>query len=161
MTRYATYLLRDRVAAQDLVQDVCLKVIQAADQYKAGTNFGGWVHVILHRTFLSRGRKASNRYASKTCHIDDLAFKLPDLAPAADSHCYVEEIISIMNKLRPLYRNALKRIILDQCPVAEVAAEFGISPQAMKSTIRRARLRLQLAADLLTAEEAEVVRSKI
>ena len=50
-------LTRNRTAAEDLVQEVAMKVLMACDSYAPGTNFSAWVHRIMVNQFISNVRR--------------------------------------------------------------------------------------------------------
>jgi RNA polymerase sigma-70 factor (ECF subfamily) len=54
---YARYLCRDRLAAEDLVQDVILKALQHRDQFEPGTNLKAWLRAIMRNTHVLRNRR--------------------------------------------------------------------------------------------------------
>ena len=55
MRIWALALTRNRTAADDLVQEVAMKVLIACDSYVPGTNFPAWVHRIMVNQFITKG----------------------------------------------------------------------------------------------------------
>jgi RNA polymerase sigma-70 factor (ECF subfamily) len=53
MRIWALGLTRNRPAAEDLVQDVAVKVLLANESFVLGTNFSAWVHKIMINHFIS------------------------------------------------------------------------------------------------------------
>ena len=53
----ALSLTRNSTAAEDLVQEVAMKVLMACDSYVPGTNFPGWVHRIMVNQFITNLRR--------------------------------------------------------------------------------------------------------
>jgi RNA polymerase sigma-70 factor (ECF subfamily) len=45
-------ITRNRAAAEDLVQDVAVKVLLANESFVPGTNFSAWVHKIMINHFI-------------------------------------------------------------------------------------------------------------
>ena len=56
MRIWALGLTRNRAAAEDLVQDVAVKVLLANGSFVPGTNFSAWVHKIMINHFISSVR---------------------------------------------------------------------------------------------------------
>ena len=56
MRVWALGLTRNRAAAEDLVQDVAVKVLLANESFVPGTNFSAWVHKIMINHFISSVR---------------------------------------------------------------------------------------------------------
>ena len=53
MRIWALGLTRNRPAAEDLVQDVAVKVLLANESFVPGTSFSAWVHKIMINHFIS------------------------------------------------------------------------------------------------------------
>ena len=60
-------LTRNRAAAEDLVQEVAMKVLSACDSYVPGTNFPAWVHRIMVNQFITDVRRQRNTTISIRC----------------------------------------------------------------------------------------------
>jgi RNA polymerase sigma-70 factor (ECF subfamily) len=59
MRVWALGLTRNRPAAEDLVQDVAVKVLLANESFVPGTNFSAWVHKIMIKPLhLQRAQQA-------------------------------------------------------------------------------------------------------
>jgi len=56
MRVWALGLTQNREAAEDLVQDVAVKVLLANESFVPGTNFSAWVHKIMINHFISSVR---------------------------------------------------------------------------------------------------------
>lgn len=54
--RTALRMTRDTQAAEDLVQDTCLKAFRALHRYEAGTNYRAWIFKIMTNTSIDRRR---------------------------------------------------------------------------------------------------------
>src|SRR4051794_13323905 len=57
MRIWALSITRSLSAAEDLVQEVALKVLMACDSFVPGTNFPGWVHRIMVNQFITNVRR--------------------------------------------------------------------------------------------------------
>lgn len=53
---YAMVLSRDRTQAEDLVQETCVRAIQAVDSLRPGSNIKGWLFTILRNIWLNHLR---------------------------------------------------------------------------------------------------------
>ncbi|MEG2393122.1 MAG: sigma factor, partial [Pseudomonas sp.] len=54
--RYGLLLSRNRHVAEDLVQTTCVRALERAAQYVAGTRMDLWLLSILHSTWLNEVR---------------------------------------------------------------------------------------------------------
>jgi RNA polymerase sigma-70 factor (ECF subfamily) len=58
---FARSLTRNRDRADDLVHDAAVRALAAADQFRPGTNFKGWIFTILRNLYYNEGRKGQSR----------------------------------------------------------------------------------------------------
>ena len=72
LRRYAIALLRDRIAADDLVQDVVLRALDRLHLWRDGTNMRTWLFTILHNLHANDMRRLSR--ATDTQPIDSRRF---------------------------------------------------------------------------------------
>ena len=54
---YAIKLTKDVAEAEDLYQDTVLLALKNSDKFKRGTNFMGWMKVIMKNTFINNYRR--------------------------------------------------------------------------------------------------------
>ena len=66
--RYAVVLSRDRVEAQDLVQETCVRAIEAVDGLRLGSNVKSWLFTILRNIWFNQLRR--RRAAPKVVELD-------------------------------------------------------------------------------------------
>src|SRR5262245_61449256 len=66
--RYAIVLSRDRVEAQDLVQETCVRAIEAIGSLRPGTNVKSWLFTILRNIWFNQLRR--RRAAPKVVELD-------------------------------------------------------------------------------------------
>jgi DNA-directed RNA polymerase specialized sigma24 family protein len=57
LMRYALMLTHSREAAEDLVQDVVVKALQRAESFRGEGSAAGWLHRIMHSTFIDGVRR--------------------------------------------------------------------------------------------------------
>ncbi len=81
---------KNEQAAEDLVQDTCLKAYTHFDKYQRGTNCRAWLFKILTNTFINRYRKKSRE---KVTLIDDREYRpLAERAVAPERNPLVEYV---------------------------------------------------------------------
>jgi RNA polymerase sigma-70 factor (ECF subfamily) len=61
LRRYARALLRDRDAADDLVQDSLERALTRLDNWRTGENPRRWLFTIMHHLFVDQMRKLNRR----------------------------------------------------------------------------------------------------
>jgi len=66
--RYATWLVRDRALAEDLVQETLLKAWCSWHTYRPGSDIRAWLATILRHTFIRQRRKEQRELQSHRLH---------------------------------------------------------------------------------------------
>jgi RNA polymerase sigma-70 factor (ECF subfamily) len=133
-------LTRNKAAAEDLVQDVVIKALNARECFIAGTNFSAWIHRIMFNHFIS-GVRSSRR-------LTDLD-QMPELSVAANQQSREElRAISVAyQRLPPDQREALRIIVLEEGSYEEASEAIGCAVGTLKSRVHRARLQLRAHMD--------------
>ena len=100
---FARFLVRDRAAADDLVQDALVRALAAMSQFQAGTNLKAWMFTIVRNAFYegARKRKRETQWMQEHRTVDDSA------RPAVEARQAVHELQILLWQLPPLLREAL------------------------------------------------------
>lgn len=142
--RLAYRLTGDHHDAEDLTQDVFVRVFRSLDTYRPGT-FDGWLHRITTNLFLDRARRSQRL---RLDHLGDgLAARLRTSAP--DPHEVFErthlddDIQAALDSLAPQYRAAVVLCDIEGLTYEEVADVLGVKLGTVRSRIHRGRARLR------------------
>ena len=119
--------------ADDLLQDTILKALSKCDHYKRDGNFNGWLHTIMHNTFVN-DRKAAKHYA-------DVAIGENDCISIDSRHSY-REILSLIGSLPSIYRTPFEMCIAGY-KYYEIAEMLQLPIGTVKSRINSARTMLK------------------
>ncbi len=130
---------KDRVQAEDFLQEGFIKVFGKLSQYSGDGSFEGWVRRIMINTALE--------------HLRNLR-TMPEEAPLEDDYeistsanilegLAAEEIINLIQDLPLGYRLVFNLYVMEGYSHKEIAAELGITPGTSKSQLNRARAILQ------------------
>jgi RNA polymerase sigma-70 factor (ECF subfamily) len=130
--RMALAMLRDRGRAEEVTQDVFLKVWAALPAYDGRALPSTWLYSIARNTCLSALRAASYR---RTIALEDVAEPAAD--PVADS-C----VRSLLARLPHDQRLAITLFYWEDRSVKEVAALMDLPEGTAKSLLHRARVAL-------------------
>ena len=149
--RLAYRLTGDRHDAEDLTQEVFVRVFRSLDSYTPGT-FEGWLHRITTNLFLDAARrKAKIRFEALPENADRLAGPAPSPeAVYADRHLD-GELEKALAKLPPEFRAAVVLCDVEQLSYEEIAATLGIKLGTVRSRIHRGRSLLRAALGLPSA----------
>jgi RNA polymerase sigma-70 factor (ECF subfamily) len=142
-------IVRDRAAAEDIAQEVFVKLWKALDGYDGRAKLSTWIYAITRNTAVSAARK---QRASGS--LSD-----PRVLAEAEATTPVEDRIGAddatlwraVAALPEVQRQVVTLYYQDERPVDEVAAMLGLPVNTVKTHLHRARARL--ASELGAAGE--------
>ena len=141
--RHAYRLTGNRPDAEDLTQEVFVRVFKHLRSYTSGT-FEGWLYRITLNLFLDQVRR---RHGIRFEPIPD-AFHL-STSPAPDQHLeyrtFESDVRSALDALAPGYLAAIVLHDVDGLTYDEIAAKLGIRCGTVASRLHRARAQLRNA----------------
>lgn len=141
---YARALARNIDQADDLVQDAIVRALAAANQYRPGTNFKGWIFTILRNGYFNELRR--NRGFIRPVEAADLeVYSTP-----ADQQAGLEfdDFHRVFSLLPAEQREALVLIGAEGYAYGEAAAICNCPIGTIKSRVGRARGELKRMIDL-------------
>lgn len=145
--------------AEDLAQEVWIKVAQNLERYRPGTNLIAWLMTITRNTVVDHLRTIQRR-PTEVLQADHLALDRP--RPGLTPHQYAERrllaqaIAAHMEKLKPEQRRCLRLRFFDGCTPADIAQIMGKTPAAVRTlTFRSLRRLAQVLPGDTSAETVE------
>lgn len=144
-------MLGDRQEAEDLTQDVFLRVYRNRKRYLPRARLGTWIfHIarnVMRNALRTRRRRPVLSFAQLGANgPHDLEHLLVDMEPSPDSPMEREEtsdvVRSAIAELGRRQRIALEMQFQD-CSYSEIAAALQMTPEAAKSLLYRARHQLR------------------
>jgi RNA polymerase sigma-70 factor (ECF subfamily) len=148
LLRFITRRVPDHATAEDLLQEVILRLHRHAGELRSAPAVSGWLHEIARNAIIDHYRRAAvqrERPAGMGADLD--AF--PPLA-AREETSPVElraELAAclhpLLDRLPAIYREAVSLTDLDGLTQADAAARLGISTSGMKSRVQRGRAQLK------------------
>ncbi len=162
--RTALRMTQEKQAAEDLVQDTCLKAFRALHRYEAGTNYRAWIFKIMTNTCIDRRRAQPEPLV---LDIEDLSAGLqqggagrrgaeqmatvlpfPALSgsdPELDLHQknFRDAALRAVSKLSPELRIVVVLAIFEEFSYAEIADVVGCPIGTVRSRLSRGRQALQ------------------
>lgn len=155
-------LTRNNVEAEDLMQEVWVKVVRYEESVTGVEHVKAWLTTITMNTFRDRYRKKVRRSKYMMNQPETLDVPILDLVPNNDISTEEKIEKEIVNKLvqdkmgqlDAIYRKTLWYFYIDQYSLAEIAAIMKVSIGTVKSRLFRAKARLKemLMADVSIAE---------
>jgi RNA polymerase sigma-70 factor (ECF subfamily) len=146
--RLAYRLTGNRHDAEDLTQEVFVRVFRSLSSYTPGT-FEGWLHRITTNLFLdSARRKQRIRFEGLA---DEMAHRLagsePTPAQAFDDSHLDDDVQAALKALPPEYRAAVVLCDIEGFSYEEIAATLGVKLGTVRSRIHRGRAQLRSALE--------------
>jgi len=129
--RMAVMFLRDTGRAEEVTQDIFLKVWQALPSYDGRAAASTWLYAIARNTCLSAVRSESYR---RTEALDEATDSRGGLQP--ESRIDLERRLAMLPEPQ---REAITLFYLEERSIAEVAAILDLPEGTVKSHLHRAR----------------------
>ncbi len=131
--------VKDKALAEDIVQDVFLKVHAKLGQLKDNEKVSGWIYQITRNTITDYYRSKSKSLSSQDLDWDSDHQTLNDCV----SGCLHEMLLTLPEK----YREALELTELKNLSQTDLALKLNISYSGAKSRVQRARQMLKEKMD--------------
>ena len=131
--------------AEELTQDVFIKVFRLLSSFKEESSFSTWIYRIATNTALSAARKRKH----DTLHLDDTAYQyipdeIIDETLDNDSEEQLQRLSDAIEMLRADERALITLYYINEKPIAEVASVLGLTASNVKIKLHRIRKKLYL-----------------
>ena len=145
LLRYLARMLRDAGTAEELVQEVFLRVYRARERYAPEARFSTWLYRIATNLALNELRRPRRREMHAS--LDEpgaapLAAEAPVPESALDARRLAARVEHELAQLPERQRAALCLSAVEGLSYADVAATLEISESAVKALVHRARTAL-------------------
>lgn len=139
--KYARRLSGGDDAAQEIEQDVWLRVLRGIHRLRDAAKFRAWLFGIARRVMMDRLRL---RYAAPAAADVDLDTLAGDETPPAGD---LEALHQELERLPVVEREVLTLFYLNELSLAEIAEVVGVPAGTVKSRLHRARRMLRAELD--------------
>lgn len=149
------HLVGRRQQAEDLAQEVFMRVYRARKRYVAGAKFSTWLYTIANHVAANALRSSSRRpevnlppaktESGSSATLDRIALAASGAMPTrmADKAELRDIVRAALSTLNERQRMAVLLNKFENMSYAEIAATMEMSEQAVKSLLSRARLNLK------------------
>ncbi len=130
--RYVAFRINNRTEAEDVTQQVFVKVLQALPRYRwRGMPFAAWIFRIARNSIIDyhRKRRKTRELPLETALSQDG----DDPAQIAEQNLVLEEVNQALSRLRESQQEVLRLRFAGELSVAEVARVMGKSEGAVKA----------------------------
>jgi RNA polymerase sigma-70 factor (ECF subfamily) len=142
LRRYARALLRDRAAADDLVQDCLERAISCWHQRRAEASTRTWLFTILHNLAANRLRSIARR--GPHVEIDETTMVHP---PSQEDALRHRDLLRALDALSAEHRSVILLVSVEDLSYAETAKVLDIPLGTVMSRLARAREKLAAAME--------------
>ena len=154
-----TNLVSDRTTAEDIAQEVFLRVYRARNGYEANAKFSTWLFGIAHNLASNSRRDKGRRKETQLAEVDSSG---PQAAPQAQQVAeksalmpsrvlakaeLMQKVQAAMELLNDRQRMALLLHKFEGMNYIDIGAAMEMTPQAVKSLLSRARDQLRMALE--------------
>lgn len=136
--RFAITLTRDPVAAEDLVQDTCLRMLDRASQFRPGTHLDRWAFTIMANFWRSDLRRTVRRGNPADGELD----KVEDETPGADQSFFARQVLDAVDALPEGQRSVVVLVCGEGFSYREAADILGIPIGTVMSRLHTVRSKL-------------------
>jgi RNA polymerase sigma factor (sigma-70 family) len=152
LRRYARALMKDRAAADDLVQDCLERAIGRWHQRRADGNARTWIFTILHNLAINRFRQTVFR--GKHLPLDDADDVALGQPASQEDQLKYSDVLEKVSQLPDEQRGVLLLVAVEDLSYAEAARVLDIPIGTVMSRLSRARERLLI---LMEGDDDRVV----
>lgn len=153
-TEYGRYLYhlclkltRNKEEAEDLMQDVWVKVVRSSDRMDGVDRMKAWLTTICMNTFRDRYRKDVRRSKYVMNQPDTLDIPLLDLVPSSsplpgeivEKQDLRAAVRSKIDELDTIYKTTIEYFYVNQYSLIEIAEMMQVSIGTVKSRLFRAK----------------------
>jgi RNA polymerase sigma-70 factor (ECF subfamily) len=141
--------------AEDLTQEVFLKVYRSLPKFEGRSSFKTWIYRIAINTCRNEIRHRSRRPQEAVSAVEDMADMLPAATTTVSEwqvRSQQEQLALALQALRPEELEILRLKDIEERPYADITTQLGISLSAAKMRAQRARRALQTHYVQMTGE---------
>ena len=143
--RFVLRSVKARAAAEELFQEVWLRVIEARGRYTPQARFTTWLYTIAHNLLTDHWRRKG--LVLVDLDEDAQAPAPDDPARSAEARQALSRFAAALEALPPLQRQAFLLHEEGGLSIAEIAQASGSNEEAAKSRLRYATAKLKAAVD--------------
>lgn len=144
LRRFARSLERDRIAADDLVQETLERAIRKLHLYEPTGPFIGWLTTIMRNLFVDRVRR---RKLSPSASLDDTPRHEPQQRENQIDRLVLKELRVAVGRLPIEQRQVLVMVALQGLSYEAAAHRLGVPLGTIRSRLFRARASLSAKLD--------------
>lgn len=142
LNRYAAYLARNRMRADDLVQDTVLRALTRLHHWQDGTDMRAWLFSIMHSEYVNSVRRGVRE-------ANHLAQEMPAAAVSGpqESSLELDDLRRSLAELPNETQAIIYLVTVEGMSYDQVAAQLQMPVGTLRSRLSRGRCRLRALVD--------------
>ena len=142
--RFSYRMLGSRADAQDVAQEVCIRLVERIASFRGDSRFSTWLYQLVlnacrdHRRRQGRAHEVQDGYA---------AFQAGAAADWADSDRKVRWLYLALDRLKPDLKETALLILAEEVTQEDAAEVLGVSPGTVAWRMSEVKKRLRAMAD--------------
>ncbi len=143
LMRYLMFLTGRREVAEDLFQEVWIRVLRNGSQYNGKARFDTWIFTIARNLVIDLSRKRTMTSLDEMCEGDadarpfEIAEESPGPLEQFEGRENASEVAAVLQKLEPAYREVLTLRFHEEMSLDEIAAVTRAPLSTVKSRLYR------------------------
>lgn len=138
--RYSFVLTGSKVQADDLVQAACLRALEKANTFEAGTHFDRWIFRLTQRLWLNELRSNAVRAGGGLMNVEDADLK--DTALDPEDNAIGRDIVKNVMQLPEAQRSTVILVYVEGHSYRDAAMILDIPVGTVMSRLANAREKL-------------------
>lgn len=139
-------ILKNTEVAEDLTNDVFLKIIEQIDKYRENISFNSWIKTMSINLAIDYHRKTSNKNTFNSIDDEDSTLAITDHSnPESDiiNDENVVELVKNLKRLPPSYERVLELRFYKNLSYEEIADVINKPVGTVKATLHKAKNKLK------------------
>ncbi len=164
--RFGVRMCRDPEDAKDVLQDTLLAMARGVRDFRGASSISTWLYTIARSFCIKKRRRskfAPDEERSLGTDLTAEAKHLADPGSSPDEALAGKQVATALEQaiaaLEPIYREVLLLRDAEGLSAPEVAEILGVTPQAVKSRLHRARLSVRERVAPLLGVELDLPRA--
>jgi RNA polymerase sigma-70 factor, ECF subfamily len=165
--RFGMKMCRDPQAASDVLQETLLAMARQVRDFRGASSLSTWLYTIARNFCIKQRRRSKFAPTAErsldtdlTAEVQQLADPAPTPDEALASRQLEQALDAAIGALAPMYREVLVLRDVEGLSAPEVAEVLGLSIQAVKTRLHRARQAVRGQLQSLLQDSAELPAAK-
>lgn len=131
------------VIAEDILQDVFVKIHQKSDQLSDDDKLASWIYQITRNSIIDYYRKKNTDSYRHPISENEVTIELEEESDESLNPQFTKCLLPFIDQLPDKYKDALNKTVYGDLSQKAYAQQLGISYTGLKSRVQRARKQLK------------------